>query len=373
MANAPTTDQVLDRLTGRHAPVVTVVVPAPDADEHTADRRTILVKEVRSALADHELSDELESAVVERVEAGLADATPGTALGVVADAADVLALPLLADEAHVGDSTLVEVGALPRFVPFLRDRFDHRPHVIVRCDRTGAEIDLVERGEVRAAREVHGEEQHVQKVRSGGWSHSRMQRHAEHTWDQNAQAIVRAVVGAADRIDAELLVITGDERAIGLVEQHLPEHWHDRAVFEAFEATDADDEEHVSERAATLVRDRAATEIVELLKRFAEARGRGEGAADGTDDVFAALRRGAVETLLVAEDVGDTVHVAEGDPMQLATDAQALADLGIAATVPARLTDAAIAAAAAGGADVVVVPTHGPDSPNGPIGAVLRY
>ncbi len=129
-----------------------------------------------------------------------------------------------------------------------------------------------------------------------------MQRHSEHTWDNNAKAIVEAVVAEADAIDAELVVVAGDERAVQLVRDHLPERFADRVVTDPFQAADEDDEAAVFALAVTLVRDQAAAEVVELLQRFAEQRGQGD-AADGTDAVFDALRRSAVEVLLVAEDV----------------------------------------------------------------------
>ena len=45
-------------------------------------------------------------------------------------------------------------------------------------------------------------------------------------------------------------------------------------------------------------------------------------------DVLAALRQGAVETLLVSGDSGQVVHVAADEPMQLALEASAITDLG---------------------------------------------
>jgi hypothetical protein len=59
--------------------------------------------------------------------------------------------------------------------------------------------------------------------------------------------------------------------------------------------------------------------------------------------------------------------------MQLATDRRVLEDLGLTDVVEARLTDAAIQAALAGGSTVVIVPEHGPNSPKDAVGAILRY
>lgn len=367
MTSTTTADQLLAELLERRAtPVATVVAAAPGLEGDLQSRLDIRAKDVRKRLEDGGLPSE----IVERVSDAVREHTGDEALGIVADADGIVISALVdADE----DDELVELGTLPRYVPFLRDRFENRPHVVVRCDRTGASVARVQRGEIQRDTDVVGEEQHVQKVHSGGFSQARMQRHSEHTWEQNAKEIAESVAGEAAAIDAELVIVTGDERAVHLVAEHLPERWADALVLDDHQPFDDESDAAVFERAATLVRDRAARELVELLERFAENRGRGEGAADDLADVLTALRQGAVETLLVTEDAADPVHVAVDDPMQIAFDAGALADLGFADVRTARLTDAAVRAALAGGADVVVVPAHGPNSPKAALGAILRY
>ena len=358
---------MLDDLSDFDAPVATVVVAAPNAGESARDQVDIRVKDVTARLEADGAPPALVDAVTSTLRQTLDGAPSGMWVGIVADAAGVTVVPVVDVPAEV-----VSVGSLPRFVPFVHDRFEHRPHLVVRCDRTGADIARVYRDH-RAERAVHGEEQHVQKVHQGGWSQARLQRHSEHTWDQNAQEIVDAVVRDAEAIDAALIVVTGDGRAVQLVEQHLPESWADRLVTDDTEPTDPEGDELVFERASTLVRDRAATELVQLLQRFAEGRGRGDLGTDDVDEVLSSLRRGAVDTLLVADDVDDEVFVAAADHREVARDRQLLTDAGFEDVFGARLTDAAVAAAVAGGAAVVVVPAHGPDSPKGPLGARLRY
>lgn len=364
---APVHAPTLDDLLAFDPPVATVVVTAPNAGEHARDQLDIRVKDIASQLEERGATSAVVDSVISTIRDELSGADSGRWIGVIADASRTVVVPLVDAAAEV-----VDVGHLPRFVPFVHDRFEHRPHVVVRCDRTGAEIARVTR-HGRTDREVEGDEQHVQKVSQGGWSQARLQRHSEHTWDQNAQEIVDAVVRDAEAVDAALIVVTGDGRAVQLVEQHLPDTWRDRLVTDDVEPTDAASDEAVFVKAITLVRDRSATELVELLQRFAEERGQDDQAADGVDEVFEALRRGAVDTLLVAADVDDEVFVATSDPRQVSRDEDALVEFGFADVVPARLSDAAIAAAAAGGSAVVVVPEHGPDSPTGPVGALLRY
>lgn len=358
----------LDHLLDRKPPVATVVAVAPDASEGSDEQRRLHAKELRSGLESADVPEDLAGRIAAVFERGAeSDWKPGEWLGVVADADDVTVVPLVD-----GRDELSSVGSLPRFVPFVRDAFEHRRHLVVVCDRVGASIARVTRGEIQRQREVHGDEQHVQKVSSGGFSQRRMQAHTDHTWEQNAKEVVEVVRNEAEAIAADLIVVTGDERAVQLVRKHLPERWQDRLAVDDLQPADADDEAYVFDRAETLVRDQAASEVVDLLQRFAEARGQGE-AADGTDEVLDALRRGAVDVLLVAGDVDDEAYFAVDDPRQAATDRAVLEALGLDDARTGRLSDVAVRAAFAGDAGVVVCPTHGPDTPSGPLGALLRF
>lgn len=366
---SPTTsaDPLLTELLERRgAPVATIVAAGPGFEGDVQSRLDIRSKEARKQLEDAGL----QAAVVDAVEAAVQSHTGEDGLGIVADRDGVLFTTLLEVET---DDEVLQVEALPRYVPFVRERFVNRPHVVVRCDRVGAQIARVQRGEIQRDTEVVGDDEHVRKVQAGGWSQRRFQNRAEHTWDQNAKEIAEAVVTEADAIDAELVVVTGDGRAVQLVAEHLPERFADHLVLDDHQPFDDESDAVVFDRAMTLVHDRVGRELVEVLERFGELRGRNEGAADDVSDVLAALRQGAVETLLVSGDSDERVHIAMEDPMQVAFDAAGITDLGLEDVADARLTDAVIQSALLGGAAVMIVPEHGPNSPNGPLGAILRF
>lgn len=361
----PLLAELLER---RGGPVVTAVLAAPGFEGDTQARMGIRAKELRAALEDAELPDAVVDAAAAVVESHVGE----DALGMVADADGLLVSSLVdVDESE----EIVQRETLPRYVPFLRDRFERRPHLVVRADRRGAQVARVERGEISRDTEVTGpgDEAHLRKVQAGGWSHKRFQNRAEHNWDQNAQEVADAVAAEADAIGAELIVVTGDERAVNLVREHLPERFQDHLVLDDRQPFDEESDAAVFDRATTLLRDRVGREIVDVLERFGEARGRDDGAADGAADVLAALRTGAVATLLVSGDSGERVHVAADDPMQVSTRAEDLTGLGFDQVLECRLTDAAVQAALAGGAEIVIVPEHGPNSPNGALGAILRF
>jgi len=362
----PADPLLAELLRRRGAPIATVVLAAPGFEGDTQARLDIRAKDVRKTLEDAGLPEPVVAAAVEAVT-GHAGAD---ALGIVADGEGVLVTSLVdVDESE----EVLQVGTLPRYVPFLRDRFERRPHVVVRADRTGAHIARVERGEVSRDTAVEGEDERISKVNAGGWSQKRFQNHAEHAWDQNAQEVADAVAREADAIDAELVVITGDDRAVHLVHDHLPERLREIAVLDDLQPFDAESDAAVFERADTLLRDRVGREIVATLERFAELRGRDAQAADDPAEVLAALRQGAVATLLLSGDAEQAVHLSSGDPMQVALSADELTALGFDDVIEARLTDAAVEAALAGGAEVVIVPEHGPNAPSGPVGAILRF
>lgn len=367
MTPTTTDDALLAALLERRgAPVATVIAAGPGFEGDTQARLDIRTKEVRRHLEEAGLPERIVDAATAAVQAHAGE----DGLGIVADADGIIASVLTGIQE---DDEVIQVEALPRYVPFVRDRFVHRPHVVVRCDRVGAHIARVERGEVQRDTEVVGDEEHVRKVGAGGWSQGRFQNRAEHTWDQNAKEIAEAVAAEADAVAAELVVVTGDGRAVQLVAEHLPERFGDHLVLDDHQPFDEASDAVVFDRATTLLKDRVGREVVEVLDRFGEHRGRGEGAAATVDEVLAALRQGAVETLLVSGDAGDVVHVAVEEPMMLATDRSTLVDLGFSEVAEARLTDAAIQAALAGGSTVVIVPEHGPNSPEDAVGAILRY
>jgi hypothetical protein len=367
VSSTTTADPLLAELLERRgAPVATVVSAGPRFEGDVQSRLDIRTKDARRALEGAGLPDTIVERVADAIQGHIGD----DGLGIVADANGILTSTLVGVEE---DDEVLQVEALPRFVPFVRERSVNRPHVVVRCDRVGAHIARVERGETQRDTEVVGDDEHVQKVHAGGWSHRRFQNRAEHNWDQNAKEIAEAVVAEADAIDAELVIVTGDGRAVQLVADHLPERLRDHLVLDDHQPFDDASDAVVFDRAMTLVRDRAGRELVEVLERFSESRGRGEGAAEDVEDVLAALRQSAVETLLVSGDADDKVYVATDDPMQVATDAKAITDLGFDDVIEARLTDAAIQAALAAGSAVMIVPEHGPHSPKGALGAILRF
>ena len=85
------------------------------------------------------------------------------------------------------------------------------PWVRVVVDRTGADILASPGWRPAQATEVVGDEQWpLRRVDAGGWLQPRFQRSAIVSWDRNAAKVAEAVVAAAERVNAETLLVAGD-------------------------------------------------------------------------------------------------------------------------------------------------------------------
>ena len=116
---------------------------------------------------------------------------------------------------------------------------------------------------------------------------------------------------------------------------------------------------------------RRSAEIAEIADRFRSEKGRGSGlAAEGLAAVCAALREGAVDTLIVG-DLGDATWSRARTAPTVAPDADVLSELGEAVHRVVRADEALPFAAIAIGASLVrvddgITPVDG-------IAALLRY
>jgi peptide subunit release factor 1 (eRF1) len=126
----------------------------------------------------------------------------------------------------------------------------------------------------------------------------------------------------------------------------------------------------VQRRAAELVAEHEARECAEVLEKVAAAGAHGL-AVTGLERVVEALRKGQVETLVLADDPDDATTLLVGNsPLELGVNQHDMDALGTHGTVvPAD--GALLAAAVAGSADVVVVPLSA--ASEHPVAAVLRY
>ena len=363
----------LTRLMEAPGPFVTVYLVTEPAVENAAQRSELRWKDLRLTLAEHGAPE----AALEAIDPLVPDAhTRGGTLVAVANADGLL---LARSEPEPVAADVGRVAALPSVGPLLEWAQSAVPHVIVLADRVGA--DLV--GVGGAGEEVlasvgpsDGHDPRIRKSKPGGWSQRRYQDRAEVAWEERAGEVAERVSALVDDLDARLVVVAGDVRAVQLLRQELP-----REVAELVTEVDgsravdggvdqlADD---VVRLTATVV----AADTTACLQRWKEETGRAEAGEDGAGaagvgPVTAALRESRVDVLLVHDDPADQRTgwflrraglVAEGPTV--------LRELNLGEEPEcARLVDVAIFGALRTGAGMRIVPSVPQDG----LGAILRF
>lgn len=267
-------------------------------------------------------------------------------------------------------SELVRWAPVPSLVPVIEWRQASPAHVVVLADRRGADIVAVRLDRPDVHREAGGDDVAISKVRAGGWSNRRYQDRAENTWEKNADDAAAQVAALAGRVDARLVVVAGDVRAVALLKEALPKGLVP-LLREIDGGRSADGSEPVlGGEVARLVDEAVAEDTRALLAKFAEELGQGDRAADGPDATLQALAAGQVDVLLVHDDRDGRTAWFGPEPVHVAATESTLRDLGVDEPVEGRLVDVAVRAALGTGAGIRVVPA---DAGVTGLGAILRW
>jgi hypothetical protein len=346
-----------------------------DVTHNTENADTELDLRVRAAAerlteqgAPEAVVEAVRSRLLEAHDGGEAATQKGRALVVASDGSVVL------DQALV-DAPTREVAAWspsPDLLPLLRQLPGRVPHIVVLTDRTGADISYLGMpGQVEEEDTVKGDTFQIRKFSGGGWAHHRYQHNAENKWVHNAEEVAQRIASMARRLSPRFVLVAGDVRARQILTDRASDLWSDLVVSmdEGGRAAGAD-RAPVDVRTAELIAEHEAREIAEAVEQI-EAAGAHGLAVTGTEAVVEALRKGQVETLVLADDPGEDTLLVGASPLELGVDQHDMDALGIhGEIVPAER--ALLAAAVASSAGVVLVP--GSAMPDGaPVAAVLRY
>lgn len=387
--------RALTPLLAAPGPFATVYLATHRASEQAAAAFDVLWKDVHRELADAGA----DAATIDALDAARGSHTDGGTIALVAAGGRVLlrqALPA------ASDTTLVRVAPLPHLLPLLGWAQSRVPHVVALVDHSGGDV-LAYSAELTAgnapvdAGTVPAADGPAHKTGGGGYNEKRNQRTVENSWEETAHRVVAAVQAASAEVGAQVVLLGGDAREVGLLREALP---HDLAplvaVVKGGRAADGG-AAHLADEILAALDARIAADTADVLDRFATYRGRASKdrarpivtgqtadgadehdpalqAADGVADVVAALRMGAVDTVLLAVGADEDRTVLTGpDPLQLAITGAELADLGVSAPVEALLVDALARAALAQDATLRLVPAGVPDAPADGVGALLRY
>jgi Bacterial archaeo-eukaryotic release factor family 2 len=282
------------------------------------------------------------------------------------------------NEVLAGDRVMperVSVDAIPDLLPLVKHRPEDLPYIVAEVSREHGEIRLYHAGAgvPSSTQEVQGETEHVSKFQGGGWAHLRFQHHTEDVWRRNADE----VAGEIDRVVAEsgarLVVLAGDIRARGLVQEQLSKA--SQALVSVIDShthtAGADDTllpDQVNERVAELW----AGEQQEIVDRLAMQEGQANPeSATGVGAVVHALQQAQVEVLIINDAALSerTLLALDAEPWIATTEEESLAATTLG-TVPAAA--ALLRAAALTDARVLLVP--GRVLPEGvEVAALLRW
>jgi hypothetical protein len=352
-------------------PFATVCADVTHTTENADAELELRVRAVAERLAEQGAPENVVEAVRSRLlegnDGGLAGTLRGRAVVVAADASVVLDEAL----ADVPRQPTCEWSPQPALLPVLSQLAGRVPHLVVIADRVGADISVVGPGGGAGEKQVEGDTFHMRKVKVGGWAHNVYMHTAENQWIENADRVAEEIASLARQLPLGFVLVAGDVRARQILTDRAGDAWSGLVVSmdEGGRAAGAD-REPVQRRAAQLVAEHEARAIAEVLEQVQAAGAHGLSMA-GTEKVVEALRKGQVETLVLADDHGDDTLLVGGSPAELGVNQQDMDALGVhGEVVPADR--ALLAAAVAGAAGVVVVPRSA--MPDGvPVAAVLRY
>jgi len=276
---------------------------------------------------------------------------------------ETLSAPPPADEATF--------GVLAHLMPLLAMRDEEIPYVRVVADRTGADVDAVSAGGVPRHRRVTGSERFpMTKVHAGGWRNLRYQEAVEETWKRNAGDVVAAAAGLADRVDAEVIVVGGDVRAVEDFIRQLPKRWQSHVVkADTGSRQSGPDDSALAEAIASVASQHAQDAVDRYRAQLADGT-----AASGLSEVAAHLQGGQVDTVLLVNHPAstDTLWIDPADPAGVSTSDAPLREAGVSSPVKVRADDALVRAIAGTGADLILLgPGEAPMKHD--IGAVMRY
>jgi peptide subunit release factor 1 (eRF1) len=346
-------------------PAVSLYLATPGAVENARHELGVRWRGARAELARQGAPDEVLDAIDPVVDGAHAE---GDGLAVIAGHDGVRHASY---HSRPPDRELARWSCLPSLVPLLSWRQADVPYVLVVADRVGADIVGVRPGLDHLAAQGGGGEFPVRKPQGGGWSQRRYQERAEVTWEHNAQDVAHRVTRFADLVDARLVVVAGDTRAVNLVQDSLPEGLRQMCRAATGGRSPDGSTERLADQVARHVADVVAADTEALLATFVEEASQGDRASVGPDATLAALARAQVDVLFVHDEADDERVAWFGpEPTQVARQAPDVGAMGVDEPWRGRLVDVAVRAALGTGATIRVVEQGAVE---GGCSAVLRW
>jgi hypothetical protein len=340
-----------------------------NADTEVELRVRALAQQLTDQGAPEAVVEAVRSRLLEANEGGDVATLRGRALVAAAAGSVVLDQPLV----DAPRREVAEYSPAPDLMPILRQLPGRVPHIVVIADRVGADISvasLVGRPEIED--EVEGDSFQIRKFQGGGWAHHRYQHNSENKWIHNADNVAERIASLVRRLHPRFVLLAGDVRARQILSDRASDLWSELVVSmdEGGRAAGAD-REPVDQRAAELVAEHEAREEADAVEKIESAAAHGL-AVTGTASVVEALRKGQVETLVLADQPDDEKLLVGSSPLLLGTEQGDMDALGVQEVHSVPADRALLAAAVASSAGVVVVPRAAMPG-DIPVAAILRY
>jgi hypothetical protein len=354
-------------------PFATVCADVSHTTENAATELDLRVRAITENLTQQGAPEAVVAAVRDRLlegnQGGEAGTLRGRALVVAGNGTVVFDEALAATPRR----ELVEWSPEPDLVPVLRQLPGRIPHVVAVVDRTGADVTVAGvPGRPDEEDSVEGETFRIRKVKVGGWAQDHWQNSVEEQWAENAGRVADDIGSHVRRHGVRFVLVAGDVRARQQLLDKAGGAWKDLVVTmdEGGRAAGAD-REPVDRRAEELVAEHEAADDATVLEQIEAASAHGLSLT-GTALVVEALRKGQVETLVLADPPDDERLRVGGSPLELGTTEGDLAALGAQESREVPADRALVAAAVAGAARVVVLPRAAMPG-DIPVAAILRY
>lgn len=225
----------------------------------------------------------------------------------------------------------VTAGPIPDLLPLLQHRPEEFPYIVAEVSREDAEIRLeyVGRPGPASVQDVEGSGEDVHKLSGGeGWAQDKQQRRTEETWRRNADEVAGQIDRIVDSSGARLIVLAGDVRARGLVQDQLAEaHKPLVSMIDAHTHTPGSRRDGFDDEVQERIALQWAAEQEQIMDRLAQQQGQASPeAATGVGAVVQALQQAQVDLLILNDHAlsGHRLLALGAEPWVAAEEDQAL-------------------------------------------------
>ena len=234
----------------------------------------------------------------------------------------------------------------PSLVPAVAALVEEVRYLLVEVDRLGADLrwpgigapDAEHGSGAGRVEHVEGGHDVLHTFGGGGWSHQRFQARVQDSWERNAEAVAAELDRVVAEHRPELVLITGDVRALPLVRAAVGRQAAELLVeVPGGSRADGVKEDVFAQHVADVLEAYRARRREAVVDRLREALGRGDGAVTSLADLVDVLRKGQVAELVVLRTAGgaSVARLNERrlwtgpEPLQLGTRRGDLAALGV--------------------------------------------